>query len=95
MNPGGHLRLAGGGASLLAAASVLPMAHAAGATDALLLSCMDFRLMDDIERYMSGRKLRDRYDHVVLAGASLGALTDKYPAWNRSSRDRSRRNIRS
>lgn len=74
----------GGGASLLAVASFSPEARAAGATDALLLSCMDFRLMDDVERYMSGRKLRDKYDHIVLAGASLGAITDKYPAWSKT-----------
>lgn len=72
----------GGGATLLSATSWLPQARAAGEADALLLSCMDFRLMDDIERYMSGRGLRDKYDHVILAGASLGAVTDKYPAWN-------------
>lgn len=79
-----QLAALGGGVSLLAATSLLPQARAAGATDALLLSCMDFRLMDDIERYMSGRGLRDKYDHVVLAGASLGAITDKYPAWNKT-----------
>jgi carbonic anhydrase len=54
----------------------------AAATDALLLSCMDYRLVDDTERYMAGRGLRDKYDHIILAGASLGAVTDKYPAWN-------------
>jgi carbonic anhydrase len=59
-------------------------AGAAATTDALLLSCMDYRLMDDVEKYMSGRGLRDKYDHVVLAGASLGAVTDKYPAWNQT-----------
>jgi carbonic anhydrase len=74
----------GSGVSLFAAASLMPEARAAGGTDALLLSCMDFRLMDDIERYMSGRKLRDKYDHIVLAGASLGAVTDKYPAWSKT-----------
>lgn len=79
-----QLAALGTGVSLLAATSLLPEARAAGATDALLLSCMDFRLMDDIERYMSGRGLRDKYDHIVLAGASLGALTDKYPAWNKT-----------
>ncbi len=79
-----QLAALGGGVSLLASASVIRPAHASGATDALLLSCMDFRLMDDIERYMSGRGLRDKYDHVVLAGASLGAVTDKYPAWNKT-----------
>lgn len=72
----------GAGAGLLALALPGGLARAAGATEALLLSCMDFRLVDDTERYMSGRGLRDKYDHIVLAGASLGALTDKYPAWN-------------
>lgn len=71
----------GGGVSLLA---VLPEARSAGGTDVFLLSCMDFRLMDDIERYMAGRGLRDKYDHVILAGASLGAITDRFPAWNKT-----------
>ncbi len=74
----------GGGVSLVTATSWLPEARAAGGTDALLLSCMDFRLLDEIERYMSGRGLRDKYDHVILAGASLGAITEKYPAWNQT-----------
>lgn len=77
-----HLATLGAGAALL---SALPLGQArAGHTEALLLSCMDFRLMDQIEQYMSGRGMTDKYDHVVLAGASLGALTDKYPAWNRT-----------
>jgi carbonic anhydrase len=73
----------GGGASLLAMALPARSARAA-ATDALLLSCMDYRLTNETERYMSGRGLRNKYDHVILAGASLGALTDKYPAWNQT-----------
>ena len=67
--------------------SVLPTstAVAAGHTEALLLSCMDFRLMDEIEHYMSSeRKLKNNYDHIVLAGAALGATTDKFPAWNQT-----------
>lgn len=75
-------------ASIGAAASLLMATRSEGrgaaTTDALLLSCMDYRLMDDVERYMSGRGLRDKYDHVVLAGASLGAVTDKFPAWNQT-----------
>jgi carbonic anhydrase len=74
----------GAGASLFATTALVGEARAASTTDALLLSCMDFRLMDDIERYMSERGLRDRYDHIVLAGASLGAITDKYPAWHKT-----------
>ncbi len=51
-------------------------------TDALLLTCMDYRLVDETERYMTGRGMRDHYDHVILAGAALGATTDQRPGWN-------------
>lgn len=77
------LALGGGAASLTV---LLPAArsHAAGQTEALLLSCMDFRLVDHTARYMASRGLKDKYDHVILAGAALGALTDKFPAWNQT-----------
>ncbi|MBF0159551.1 MAG: hypothetical protein HQL58_08490 [Magnetococcales bacterium] len=57
---------------------------AGGHAEALLLSCMDYRLVDDVERYMAGRGLRDNYDHVVLAGASLGALVSNKPTWGQT-----------
>jgi hypothetical protein len=70
------------------AATTLPVwvraKEGAHGTDALLLSCMDYRLVDETERYMSGRGLRNRYDHVVLAGASLGAITSKFPSWGQT-----------
>ena len=78
------LGVLGGGASFLAVALPGGAARAAGKTKALLLSCMDYRLIDETERYMTGRGLRDKYDQVILAGAALGALTDKYPAWNKT-----------
>ena len=66
-----------------AAVAGLPFAvGAAEGTDALLLSCIDYRLTDATTRYMDGRGLGDKYDHVTLAGASLGAETSKYPAWH-------------
>ena len=81
------LRLAtlGAGAALFAVAG-LRSAHAASdkPLDALLLSCMDYRLMDDVERYMAERGLADKYDHVILAGASLGAITDVFPSWQQT-----------
>jgi hypothetical protein len=58
--------------------------RAAGPTEALLLSCMDFRLVDHTARYMKTRGLTGKYDHIILAGAALGALTEKYPAWNQT-----------
>jgi carbonic anhydrase len=57
---------------------------AAGQTEALLLSCIDFRLVDATARYMASRGLGGKYDHVILAGAALGALTEKFPAWNQT-----------
>jgi len=73
-----------GGGTMLAGAGLPAVRVNAAETDALLLSCMDFRLIDETERYMSGRGLRNKYDHIILAGASLGALTDKYPAWGKT-----------
>ena len=58
--------------------------RAADETEALLLSCMDYRLTDQTARYMAGRGLKDKYDHIILAGAALGALTEKFPAWNQT-----------
>ncbi|MGY0711604.1 carbonic anhydrase [Azospirillum argentinense] len=73
----------GAGAALMAplTSGVARAAPPGGEVDALLLSCMDYRLIDDIGRYMDGRGLTNRYDHVILAGASLGALTDRKKAW--------------
>lgn len=79
-----RIGLRGAGASLLYLALPGVVTKAAGQAEALLLSCMDFRLVVETERYMSSRGLRHKYDHIILAGASLGALTDKYPAWNKT-----------
>lgn len=75
--------LAGGAAAL--SSVVRPSAAlASGQAEALLLSCMDYRLIDATGRYMAERGLKNKYDHVVLAGASLGAVTEKYPEWNKT-----------
>lgn len=50
----------------------------------LLLSCMDPRLLDDTVEFMNHDNLSNRYDHVILAGAALGALgggVPKYQHW--------------
>jgi len=65
------------------AAAIMPGAsRAAGHCEALLLTCMDYRLANEVTSYMDARGLRDKYDHVILAGASLGALNDRFPQWN-------------
>lgn len=40
----------------------------------LLLSCMDLRFLDEIIQFMAHDGLTNRYDHVIFAGAALGAL---------------------
>jgi hypothetical protein len=70
----------GGGVALMS--TLVPgVTRAGGHTEMLLLTCMDYRLTHEIEAYMEARGLAHKYDHVVLAGASLGALNDRFPAW--------------
>lgn len=73
------LQIAAAGAGLAAAAP--QVAAASGKARALMLSCMDYRLVDDFVRFMEGHGMHDAYDHVVLAGASLGAMSDRFAAW--------------
>jgi hypothetical protein len=57
------------------------VSKAGGHTEMLLLTCMDFRLTGAVDNYMEARGLAGKFDHVILAGASLGALNDRFPAW--------------
>ena len=63
------------------AAGLLPGTAHAAHTEMLLLTCMDFRLENEVLAHMDGRNLRDKYDRVALAGASLAAVTKAYPEW--------------
>ena len=63
------------------AAGLLPGTAPAAHTEMLLLTCMDFRLENEVLAHMDGRNLRDKYDRVALAGASLAAVTKAYPEW--------------
>lgn len=76
-----RLAAAGAGASVVLAAAT-PEAQASGKAKALMLSCMDYRLVDDFVYFMAKEGLNDAYDHVVLAGASLGATHEKFAAWH-------------
>lgn len=69
----------GGGVALFG--TMVPGAARAGHSEGLLLSCMDYRLTDETTDFMNKSKMHHDYDHVVLAGASLGAVTDKFPSW--------------
>lgn len=48
----------------------------------VLLSCMDLRLINELSAFMDRDNLTNRYDHLVMAGASLGPLQKTYPNWS-------------
>ena len=69
----------------------LPSSHDTSYTPArgpvLLLSCIDLRLMDETIQFMDHDGLTNRYDHLTLAGASLGALgacKEQYAHWKQT-----------
>lgn len=70
------------GAATFAAGFAPGGAQAGGNARALMLSCMDYRLVDDLTKMMETAGLHDNYDHVVLAGASLGAVHEKFADWH-------------
>ena len=73
------LGLAAGAAGV----ALLPMkAEAAGGVTALAFTCIDYRLVDDAVRFFDRQKLTNDYDQVSLAGASLAAVSDKFPESN-------------
>lgn len=78
------IKLAALGAGAALFMSVAPKARAGGHAKALLLSCMDYRLVDDLVVFMNGKGLKDDYDHVVLAGASLGVMSDTFADWHKT-----------
>lgn len=51
----------------------------------LLISCVDFRLRDEIEKFMrKDLKLLDHYDEITIPGAALAMATSQYPAWKQT-----------
>jgi hypothetical protein len=66
----------------------LPVTGAADhEAEALLLTCMDFRFFLKIARIMDKFRLTKNYDHVILAGAALGAVVPEKPSWQETFRD--------
>ncbi|MGH9825320.1 MAG: carbonic anhydrase, partial [Blastocatellia bacterium] len=58
--------------------------NVSGEVETLLLTCLDYRMIELMRQYMTSLWLYRKYDHIVLGGASLGAVTDRYPAWNQT-----------
>ncbi len=48
---------------------------------AIVITCMDFRLIDDAVRYLDNNGYNNNYDEFILAGASLGYNQKTFTAW--------------
>lgn len=48
---------------------------------AMVITCMDFRLIDDAVNYLNAQGYNNNYDEFILAGASLGYNQTAYSAW--------------
>ncbi|BDU60077.1 hypothetical protein FLA4_04870 [Candidatus Rickettsia kotlanii] len=53
----------------------------------LLISCVDFRLIDETDKLMKELGLEDNFDKVSLPGASLALVNDKYTYWGKTIED--------
>ena len=63
-------------------AAALPGAAEAATVTALAITCIDYRLVDDAVKFFDGQHMTNDYDQVSLAGASLAAVSDKFPSSN-------------
>jgi hypothetical protein len=69
------LLFAGAGGLML-----MPYRARAAEVEALALTCIDYRLVNDGGRFFDGMHLTNNYDQVALAGAALAAVSPKFPS---------------
>lgn len=62
--------------------SAVPFRARAAEVEALALTCIDYRLVDDGVKFFDGLHLTNEYDQVALAGASLAGVSPKFPSSN-------------
>jgi carbonic anhydrase len=65
----------------LAAAFPAAALAASGDYEAMLLSCIDPRMVAPVYKYMDGRGLTGRYSQFVIAGAGAAVVAAKFKAW--------------
>ncbi len=49
--------------------------------EALVLNCMDHRLIGAVADYLDARGLTGRYDQMSLAGGAIGVMADEAAPW--------------
>lgn len=65
----------------LAAAFPVKALAATGEYEAMLLSCIDPRMVTPVYGYMNGRGLAGRYSQFVIAGAGAAVVAPRFEAW--------------
>src|SRR6202048_534440 len=69
-----------GSAGLLALSPSLSLA-AEGDYEAMLLSCIDPRMVAPVYKYMDQRGLAGQYSQFVIAGAAIAVVAPKFETW--------------
>jgi carbonic anhydrase len=54
------------------------------ASEAMLLSCIDPRLVDPVHSYMKARGLDGKYSQFTIAGAAIAAEAKAFAAWHQA-----------
>ena len=75
-----HFFQLAGSAGLLALSPSLSLA-AEGDYDAMLLSCIDPRMVTPVYKYMDQRGLTGQYSQLVIAGAAIAVVAPKFEVW--------------
>jgi carbonic anhydrase len=65
----------------LAAAFPIAASAASGKYEALLLSCIDPRMVTPVYKYMEGRGLTGQYSQFVIAGAGAAVVAARFRTW--------------
>ena len=65
----------------LAASLPISGRAAEGEYDAMLLSCIDPRMVAPVYKYMEGQGLAGRYSQFCIAGAAIAVVAPKFKAW--------------
>jgi carbonic anhydrase len=71
-------------ATIAGLASAVPLAarSAEGRYEAMLLSCIDPRMVAPVYKYMDGRGLTGAYSQFVIAGAGAAVVAPKFAGWH-------------
>src|SRR5438046_1288623 len=75
-----HFLQLAGSAGLLALSPSMTLA-AEGDYEAMLLSCIDPRMVAPVYKYMDQRGMTGQYSQFVIAGAAIAVVAPKFEAW--------------